>query len=521
MEREPPHPAHGTAHPALDRVRREGRWWWLQGRHARRVWRWALLAAVAVFLLLVLVRRPLADWFWDDSQIEQLLAEGDRALAAGRLTAADGSGARERYQAVLALDGDRPLARQGLAQTGAAALQQARERLQAGDLDGCAQRLALARELQVPQAQTDAVAQQLLARRRAGAGVGALLAQARNAFAAGRLDEGENSALPLFQRVLALQPDNLSALEGREDALSDLLQEARVQAGQGALAAASETVQRARRFDPGHSDLPATQEALAQATEQRLRQAQRALQRQQLDAAAEGFLAVLAVTADDAAAIRGREQTLQALLLRSQRHAEDFQFQAAEHDRGLATALGASPLALQQDLQRVQRARQAEQALQLPGQGRAQRERLLRGHLARIERAERAQQWISPPGHSAYDALREAQSLAPRDPRVRAAAARLLPASQRCFDDNLRQNRVQAAGACLQAWQTLAPTASALPGARVRLAQRWLAIGSERLGRGDVQFAAGAVEQVRRLQPDLPELAAFEQRLRQAGGQAD
>ena len=39
------------------------------------VWR-ALLAALAVFVLLVLLRKPLADWFWDEPQIEQLLAEG-------------------------------------------------------------------------------------------------------------------------------------------------------------------------------------------------------------------------------------------------------------------------------------------------------------------------------------------------------------------------------------------------------------------------------------------------------------
>ena len=45
-----------------------------------------------LWVLLVLLRKPLADWFWDEPQIEQLLAEGDRALAAGRLSAADGSG---------------------------------------------------------------------------------------------------------------------------------------------------------------------------------------------------------------------------------------------------------------------------------------------------------------------------------------------------------------------------------------------------------------------------------------------
>ena len=521
MEREPPHRPHGAEHPALDRVRREGRWWWLQARHARRVWRWALLAALAVFVLLVLLRKPLADWFWDEPQIEQLLAEGDRALAAGRLSDADGSGARERYQAVLALDGDRPQARQGLANTGAAALQQARDRLHAGDLDGSAQALALARELQVPQGEADAVARQLQARRSAGAGIGALLAQARNAFAAGRLDDGDSSALPLFQRILALHPDNLPALEGREDALSDLLLQARTLAGRGELAEAAAILRRARQFDAGHADLPASEEALARAVDQRLRQAQRALQRQQLDAAAQGFLAVLAVAADDPNAQRGREQALQAVVVRSQTSADDFQFDAAQRDAALAAELGASQAIRQQLAQRLQRARQAQQALQQPAISTAQRERQLRDHLRKIERAERAGQWISPPGHSAFDALREAQSLAPRDTRVKAAAARLLPASRRCFDDNLRQNRVQAAGACLQAWQTLSPTAAGLPSARLRLAQRWLAIGSERLGNGDLAFAAHAAEQARLLQPDLAELPAFEDRLRRAGGRAD
>jgi len=521
MEREPPHRPHGAEHPALDRVRREGRWWWLQARHARRVWRWALLAALAVFVLLVLLRKPLADWFWDEPQIEQLLAEGDRALAAGRLSDADGSGARERYQAVLALDGDRPQARQGLANTGAAALQQARDRLHAGDLDGSAQALALARELQVPQGEADAVARQLQARRSAGAGIGALLAQARNAFAAGRLDDGDSSALPLFQRILALQPDNLPALEGREDALSDLLLQARTLAGRGELAEAAAILRRARQFDAGHADLPASEEALARAVDQRLRQAQRALQRQQLDAAAQGFLAVLAVAADDPNAQRGREQALQAVVVRSQTSADDFQFDAAQRDAALAAELGASQAIRQQLAQRLQRARQAQQALQQPAISTAQRERQLRDHLRKIERAERAGQWISPPGHSAFDALREAQSLAPRDTRVKAAAARLLPASRRCFDDNLRQNRVQAAGACLQAWQALSPTAAGLPSARLRLAQRWLAIGSERLGNGDLAFAAHAAEQARLLQPDLAELPAFEDRLRRAGGRAD
>ena len=51
-----------------------------------------------------------------------------------------------------------------------------------------------------------------------------------------------------------------------------------------------------------------------------------------------------------------------------------------------------------------------------------------------------------------------------------------------------------------------------------RLALRWVAIGSERLGSGDVGFAARAALQARQLQPTLAELPAFEARVLQAGG---
>ena len=55
MSRPPSGSHEDAAQAALRRVRREGRWWWVQAWHARRIWRWALLAAAAVFLLLVLL----------------------------------------------------------------------------------------------------------------------------------------------------------------------------------------------------------------------------------------------------------------------------------------------------------------------------------------------------------------------------------------------------------------------------------------------------------------------------------
>lgn len=509
------HPDHeDAAHAALRRVRREGRWWWVQAWHSRRIWRWALLVAVVVFVLLVAFGRPLANWFWNEPQVEQLLDRGDRALAAGRLSAADGSGAREWYQAALALDSDRPQARAGLARTARAALRQAGAALDAGDLATAQRALALARELQVPQRDYDAVARRLREHQQDGAGIGALLGRAESALQAQRLDGSDDSALPLFQQVLARAPNHLRALEGREDALSDLLQQARDAAAQGDVAGAASRVQRARAFDAGHVDLPASEAALNAALEARVRDGQQLLRRQRWQAAGDAFRSVLAVRPDDAAAQQGRQQVVEALLASAARQAADFRFDLAGQALDAAQVFGASERQLAASRQVVAQAREAERALTAPATPHRRREQALRALLARFDDAQARGDMLSPPGSSAYDALREAQALAPQDARVRAAAQRMLPATQQCVDDRLRENRVQAAGACLEAWQALSRSGSQAD-AGLRLGQRWLAIGSERLGRGDVAFAREALRQAARwgVPPTAAEYQTLQQRL--------
>lgn len=510
--------AGGPGHDALQRVRQEGRWWWLQARHTHRIWRWALLAAVVLFLALILLRRPLADWFWDEPRIQQLLEQGDHALLAGRLSAADGSGAREYFQAALALDGDRSQAREGLARTGAAALRWGAEALARDDLGSAAEALALARQLQVPQPASEALARQLRDRQAAGAGLDVLLGQARQALAAGRLDDTPEDALPLLQRVLELRPVDVAALEAREDALSDLLLRARTASERGDVQQAARLLRRAREYDPGHADLPASQEALSRALESRARQAARELQRGRLDAALAQLQPALDAAGEDPAVALQRGRLAAALLKQGQRLAADYRFDEAAARLDDAQRLQGASRELTAARQQVERARLARQSQRgsgvRPGASTKQLGRLLE----QLGEAEARGQLIAPPGASAYDALREAQSLAPDDRRVVAAAKRLLPASRHCFEDALRQNRVEAAGGCLQAWQTLAPTDPGLGMARNRLALRWVAIGSERLGSGDVGFAARAALQARQLQPTLAELPAFEARVLQAGG---
>src|SRR5207342_3373447 len=83
---------------------------------------------------------------------------------------------------------------------------------------------------------------------------------------------------------------------------------------------------------------------------------------------------------------------------------------------------------------------------------RAQRVRTL---LADAASAEARGDLLAPPGDSAFDKLRAAQALAPSDPAVRRAAARLLRAAQECFERELRGNSLGRARACLDAWVVL------------------------------------------------------------------
>ena len=96
---------------------------------------------------------------------------------------------------------------------------------------------------------------------------------------------------------------------------------------------------------------------------------------------------------------------------------------------------------------------------------------------------------------------------------MKQAAARFLPSVQSCFENELRGNRIRRAQACHSAWQTMAPTDSKVLDARRRLAQKWIAVGDERLGAGDVAFAIQALAEARALDASTTGLAEFAHRV--------
>lgn len=484
--------------------------------------RWLWWGGIAVVLLLGLAlvfRQPLADRLWPEPRAQALRAQAAQALREGKLTAEDGSGARELYEAALAIDPDRNEARLGLSRVAVAAVAQARALGAKNRFAEAHAALKLARELSAPRADILPVERALREREAAHAGLPSLLARANAAAAAGRLvadeeSEGGDAALPLYKRVLALQPENKTALEGREDALGTLLQQTRAQLREGKLAEAVAGIAIAREYDPGHVDLPDTEARLNEELDNVRRRAGNDLRSGRLERAATAYR-MLADAGLKTEAEAGLEQVAKALAQRAEAAASDFRF--ADANRLLDEARILSPrLAELAEVERhIDRARQSHARLggDLSPRERARRVKTL---LEAAAAAESRGDLLTPPGDSAFDKLRAARALAPDDPAVKRASARLLPTAKRCFEEELRGNNLSRAGGCLDARAIAEGETASLAQARRRLAQRWLAVGDERLGAGEVQAASAALTSARRLDPATPGIAEFEGRVKAA-----
>lgn len=484
-------------------------------RPAHAKWIWIAAAMLVVVALLVVFRAPLADRLWPQLRAQTLREQAAAALAQGRLTAADGSGARELYAAAIAIDPDRNDARIGLARVAQAALVQAQAALRRDDFEAAHRGLALARELQVPRASADALDARLRAREVGLAGTDSLLARAATARGQARLDGDANAALPLYQRVLSLQPQRIDALEGREDALSDLLQQARTALAAGRLGDGAAMIAAARGYDAGHVDLPQSRAELARAQDRERQRAESDLRRGELARAAARYRQLIAIDADNAAAHAGLDKVADAYALRAERAAADFDFSGAQAALREASALSPQSGAVPRARQRIAEARRSLVRL-APIAGKPGSAARVRALLRQAEQAEARGDLLTPPGDSAYDLLRAARALAPRDQAVRRASLRMLPVARACFERELPRNDLGRARACLDAWTVLEGEGVATRRAQRRLAQRWLAIGDERLGAGELGAATAALQSATSVDADTPGIADFRERLRAA-----
>ena len=385
----------------------------------------------------------------------------------------------------------------------------------AGDFAAAHDALRLARELSAPRADADAVAAILREREISGAGLEELWERAEDAYRDGRLHGANDAALPLYRRILSLDPAHLGALRGRDDAVAGLLQQARSSLRSGELAEAAAAIALAREFNPGHADLPDTEARMTEEHDAILDLAAEELEGGGLERARQLYRALLAMDANDGPASEGLVQVGQALGRRADRLAAEYRFAEAEAALMQARELAPDDGRLRAVAERIEASRALHARLD-PAQSPAERQQRLGILLEEIAAAEQRGELLEPPGNNAYDKLHAARSIAPGDPLVRETGARLLAAARDCFERELRSNSLGRAGACLDARAALADDAGELASARLRLAERWLAVGDERLGAGELRRATSALQSARETDPSAPGLAEFSERLRTA-----
>ena len=477
--------------------------------------RWFVVAVVAIVLLL-LVREPLSNWLWPDTRAQQLRADAASALAEGRLTSPDGKGARELYEAALALDPDRMDARQGLARVGQAALAQGRDAVVAGHYADAHRSLALAQELAVPRAQTEMLAKELRAREAVDSGGDEWLAraaQARRRWPAGRRRECGPADVPARAHVATQQCAGIGRARGHAGGPA---------AGRAKESWPAATWPRPRRRYiassrpiPGHVDLPDALAELARQANRRHRQAAEDLRRGRLPAALEGYRGLLAANPEDSEAERGVSQVADAYAARSEKLASDFRFQEAQAALREAEAIAPDAASVGEARRHMARSRQSQQRYgsSLPP---AERQRRLQQMLDDAAAAEARGDLLTPPGDSAYDKLRVARSMAPGDARVQAASSACCPRPSAVSKTNCAATASAVRSACLDAWQVLegrsavARRCAAAPGATLDRG-RLRAPGCRRTAGGQVRADGGA-----RARSGATGLAEFANRVRAA-----
>lgn len=485
-----------------------------QRRRSR--WPWILAGTALAFaaLAIVVLRGPLGNHLWPEAEAETLRRQADAALARGHLAAADGSGARELYEAAMALDPDRPEPRAGLARVADAALQRAQVALAKGDFEAARRSLALARSLSAPRAGTDALAERMRQRELAVAGIDAMLRDAEHARSEGRFDGDPRAALPLYRRILELQPGHLRALEGREDALTALLAQAGGALRREDTATAAAKMAIARAYDAGHADLPELDGRMVRVADTLRRRGDRALRDGRTDRAADAYRRWRDAGVDVDAANRALADVAALHLARMRAALSAGRIDEARMELASASGLPADASALREARQQLRRAeRRPDTVAALTP---TQRARRLRGLLDEAQRAESAGEWLTPPGESAFDKLRAARALAPDDAAVRIASVRMQRRARACFADELRDNRLQRARVCLDAWAALDGDRRTVAQSRRDLAGRWIAVGEERLGRGELSEARAAHDTAKSLDMQADGLMGFDARLRAA-----
>jgi tetratricopeptide (TPR) repeat protein len=510
-------------------------------------------------LVLVLIGGVTGLWLQQDrlrtmmpaTELNDLLAQANQALAAGKLDGTAGDSARELFEKARDQQPDSDQARDGLRRVGMAEVARADAALAAGSLDEAEAALDVARELLGGGSDVERLTQQLSQARNPQGHTASLIDRAQAAFAAGQLD-GDDGAGALYRRVLDADRNNAVAARGLDKVGDALAAQARQAIADNDRPKANALVDRIAILVPGYSDLPSLRASLAE-TRKQDDQATAALIQQGNDAMRAGrftgegddtalarFKAVLAVDPDNAAAKAGLGQIAQALIVQanaaldSEDDAQAVKLleqatKLAPKSAELAAArarLGGGDSGAARTASPPARAGQAaptpaapntnpgdddtaEASLAVSPEQKARVAALVRRAQAAASRGD----IMDPPGDSAYDLYRNALSIDGNDPSARAGLQGLPAQVEKQMQQAVSSGNVKRAEDLYATMSDLAPGDASQGEMRHRLGSALIDNALQRSSAGDRQGAFQALDHARRYVPDDPRLQSAYERI--------
>ncbi len=493
-------------------------------RGGGRIW----TAAIAI---LVLLGAGVA-WRYQDrlralipnTELNSLVARGEKALAEGRLIGSRGDSARELFQSARALDADNDAARQGLNRVGEKLLDAARDAIKKGDLATARSDTTAAEEILGGGARIDELKTALRSAETHGTQIEDLLKRGDTALSAGRL-LGDDSAVAWYRKLLVADPDNALAKSGLDKVARAQAQLVRDAIAQDNDALAEQRVADLAQLAPNDPALPELRAALTQkhtsetqAQDQQFARAESALQAGRLggpEGAQALFAAALKRDPANARAKAGLHKVGLAYASIAAKDLDSGNAAAAEGNFRQAEALAGDSAEVRALRSRLRESREAtdiakEQSKEPSLAERARIDELL----GEADRALAAGTLMEPGG--AYDKYRGVLRSDANNARAMAGLQRIAPRAKELFEQALSGGKTHSARGYVDAIASTDPGSAALPGMRERLANAYLDEAEMRLGQGQRDAALRAFNTARELSPGNARNAAIEAKLQSA-----
>jgi hypothetical protein len=487
---------------------------------AARGRRW-IFAAIAVVVIAVL-----ALWFFQNrlrgllpsTELNTLIARGDKALAEGNLIGNHNDSARELFQAARTLDPDNEAARTGLNKVGERLIEQARAALTRNDFSTAQSDLEQANEVLGGGQEVEDLKAALHAAQTRNTASAGLLAKADAALAAGKL-VGAGGAAEAYQRVLDADMTNGLAINGLKKVAEAVAQQARDAIAANHADQANQLIAELAQLSPNHPAIPELRGAMAklhagaeQALEDTLTRAE-AQQRAGRITGADGALALFqsALTSDpaNARAKNGMARLAQTLIAQANAALDDDNAtQAAALLQQAAQAAPDSP-ALRKANARLGDARERLDAAKRKAQITPADMARIQTILGEADKAMAAGNLILPPGDCAFDKYRAALAIDADNAAAMQGLAKIPARAKELFEQAIRSGTPNKARAYIDAVAESDPGDASVQAMRGRLADVFLDQTQSFIAQKRRADAGRALDAARELNPNNPRLAAL------------